>query len=102
MLRCLPLLLPILVLTGPASASPVDDPLTVVRVEGNARDGFGIHYLGGTSSYPPTGSEARAECSEYDARVDRVRCRTEVRTWFRDLAVLRDALRYARAEANGP
>lgn len=67
----------------------------VVLVEGDAANGFGIHYRDGTAIYPPTDSEAAAECSEYDTRRQRIRCRVEVRTWYRDLAVLRDALEHA-------
>ncbi|MGH3334450.1 MAG: hypothetical protein ACRDOZ_01435 [Nocardioides sp.] len=73
---------------------PPDD--TIVRVTGNAQEGFGIQRHDGTSLFPPTLSEARAECGEYDTRVARVRCRTEVRTWYRDLAHIKDALRLAR------
>jgi hypothetical protein len=69
----------------------------IVEVEGDAANGFGIHYADGTSTYPPTDSEAHAECGEYDRRVARVRCHTEVRVWYRDLADLRRALDHARS-----
>jgi hypothetical protein len=68
---------------------------TIVKVTGTAQDGFGIHYYDGSALYPPTDSEARAECLEYDHRIDRVRCRTEVRTWYADLADIKVALRWA-------
>ena len=68
---------------------------TIVRVTGDAEKGFGIHHYDGTAVYPPTVSEARAECLEHDRRVDRVRCRTEVATWYADLADLKVALRWA-------
>jgi hypothetical protein len=55
-----------------------------------------VHYDGRTVS-PPTDSEARAECNEYDEPLDRVRCRTEVRVWYRDLAATKRAIRFARA-----
>lgn len=74
---------------------PPDD--TIVRVTGNAEEGFGIQHHDGTSLFPPTLSEARAECGEYDTRVARVRCRAGVRTWYRDLADIKDALRLARS-----
>ena len=61
---------------------------TIVGVTGDRANGFEIQYYDGTADYPPTGSEARAECSEYDTRADRIRCRVEVRTWYRDLADL--------------
>ena len=84
---------------APARATVHDVPAaTVVAVEGNARDGFAIHRLDGSSSFPPTRSEARAECLEYDVHVDVVHCRTEVRVWYRDLADLKVALRYAQAQ----
>ena len=82
-----------LALTGETWVPPDD---TIVRVTGNAEEGFGIEHYDGTSLFPPTDSEARAECGEYDAGVARVRCRTEVRTWYRDLADIKDALRLAR------
>ena len=82
-----------LAMTGETWVPPDD---TIVRVTGNAQEGFGIEYHDGSALFPPTDSEARAECGEYDARVARVRCRTEVRTWYRDLADIKDALRLAR------
>lgn len=79
---------------GRVAAPPPD---TIVAVEGDKANGFGIHYYDGSALYPPTDSESRAECSEYDTRVARVRCRTEVRIWYRDLADLQQALAYAHA-----
>lgn len=79
---------------GRVAAPPPD---TIVAVEGDKANGFGIHYYDGSAIYPPTDSESRAECSEYDTRVARVRCRTEVRVWYRDLADLQQALAYAHA-----
>ena len=73
---------------------PPDD--TIVRVTGNADEGFGIEHHDGTASFPPTLSEALAECGEYDIEVARVRCRSHVKTWYRDLADIKDALRLAR------
>lgn len=72
-------------------------PDTVVSVTGDAANGFEITYYDGSGEYPPTDSEAMAECAEYDTRIDRVRCRAEIRTWYRDLATLRDALDWAYA-----
>ena len=72
---------------------PPDD--TIVQVTGNAEEGFGIRHHDGTSVFPPTLSEALAECGEYDTKWARVRCRTQVRTWYRDLADIKDALRLA-------
>lgn len=83
---------------GSAALASVDDPppgSTVVDVSGDKANGFTIEHYDGTVDYPPTVTEARAECSEYDARVERVRCRTQVRTWYHDLGVLRFALNYA-------
>lgn len=68
---------------------------TIVRVEGDAANGFGIHYYDGSALFPPTQSESRAECDEYDRRADRIRCRVQMRTWYRDLADLKQALTWA-------
>ena len=74
------------------------DPDTIVAVEGDAANGFGIHYYDGSSIYPPTDSEAAAECGEYDTLRARVRCRTKVRTWYRDLADLQRSLAWAQQQ----
>lgn len=65
---------------------------TIVKVTGNKVDGFGIYYYDGSSIFPPTDSEAYAECAEYDTRIAVVRCNTEVRIWYRDLGELKRAL----------
>lgn len=70
----------------------------IVAVEGDKANGFGISYSDGTALYPPTDSEASAECGEYDRWADRLRCRTEVRVWYRDLGELKRALAYAHAQ----
>jgi hypothetical protein len=88
------------VLGDAALASPTDDGPpgdTIIDVTGDAANGFEIYHYDGTALFPPTDSEARAECSEYDTRVARVRCRTEVRTWYGDLADLQQALDWAHA-----
>jgi hypothetical protein len=78
-----------------ADGGPPGD--TIVEVTGDAANGFEIQHYDGTALYPPTDSEARAECGEYDRRLDRVRCRVEVRTWYRDLADLQQALDWAHS-----
>ena len=78
------------------SAPGAERPI-IVEVSGDAANGFGIEYAGGGASYPPTDSEAMAECSEYDTRLARVKCRAEVRTWYRDLGDLQASLAYVRA-----
>lgn len=90
------------VVLAPATAVPVAPAVaweppgdTIVAVEGNRFDGFGIHFYDGTSLFPPTDSEALAECGEYDTEVAVATCRTEVRVWYRDLGQLKRALRYA-------
>ena len=47
---------------------PPDD--TIVEITGDAANGFEIRHYDGTSLFPPTDSEARAECSEYAPGVD--------------------------------
>lgn len=74
---------------------------TIVDITGDAANGFEIHHYDGTSLFPPTDSEAIAECGEYDRRVARVRCRTQVRTWYQDLAVTQQALDWAH-QASAP
>lgn len=78
---------------GSATADDV-----IVAVEGNAADGFGVHFHDGSAIYPPTDSEARAECGEYDTFRERVRCRAEVATWYADLRELKRSLRWALAQ----
>lgn len=70
---------------------------TIIRVEGNRYDGFGVFFHDGSAIFPPTDSEALAECEEYDTRVAVVRCKVGVRVWYRDLGQLRRALRYAHS-----
>ena len=90
---------------GPAGASDPQPGIqqgqppgdTIVHVEGDKANGFGVYYYDGSAIFPPTDSEARAECGEYDTRVARVRCRTEVRVWYRDLADLQQALNHAHS-----
>ncbi len=69
---------------------------TIVRVTGDKANGSGVFYYDGTSIFPPTDSEAHAECSEYSTRVQVVRCNTEVRVWYRDLGQLKRAINWAR------
>jgi hypothetical protein len=85
---------------GIAAVAAGDEPPrdTIVAVTGDRANGFEIEFYDGSGLYPPTDSEARAECGEYDARVDRVRCRVEVRTWYRDLGDLEQALDWAHAQ----
>jgi hypothetical protein len=85
---------------GAAALAAVDEPPgdTIVEVTGDKANGFEIQHYDGSAEFPPTDSEARAECSEYDTRVARVRCRTEVRTWYRDLGDLKQALDWAHAQ----
>ncbi len=82
-------------LAGAAGATGTTGDDVIVAVEGNAADGFGVHFHDGSAIYPPTDSEARAECTEYDTVRERVRCRTQVRTWYADLRELKRSLRWA-------
>ena len=72
-------------------------PKTIVEVGGDKANGFSIYRYDGTAEFPPTDSEARAECSEYDTRVARVRCRTEVRVWYSALGELKRSINYQQA-----
>ncbi|WP_187366723.1 hypothetical protein [Nocardioides dongxiaopingii] len=99
------LVLPLLVLAllggaaGLALAGPSSERGTrpvVVDVTGDAANGFEITYADGSQAFPPTDSESRAECGEYDTLRQRVRCRTEVRTWYRDLGDLQRSLAWVR------
>ncbi|WP_211348947.1 hypothetical protein [Nocardioides litoris] len=82
---------------GPASAALATDRPIITHVEGDPANGFTLTYADGSTLSPPTDSEAAAECSEYDTRLDRVRCRVEVRTWYRDLGDLQRSLAWVRA-----
>jgi hypothetical protein len=87
---------------GLAAAEPNEKtyephPKTIVEVTGDKWNGFGIHYYDGTEDFPPTNSEAKAECSEYSTRLERVKCRTEVRVWYRDLGDLKRSINYQQS-----
>ncbi len=85
---------------APPAAEPEAPPGdTIVEITGDATNGFAIHHYDGSVDFPPTDSEARAECAEYATRVARVRCRTEVRVWYRDLADTQQALDWAHGSA---
>ena len=80
-----------------ASAREAADRPVIVEVEGDKANGFTLVYADGSTLSPPTDSESVAECGEYDRRIDRVRCRVEVRTWYRDLGDLQRSLAWVRA-----
>jgi hypothetical protein len=81
---------------GAAADGRAPAPDTIVRITGNPAEGFGIEHYDGSSTFPPTNTEALAECREYPAAVGRARCRVKVKTWYRDLVETKKALRYAR------
>ncbi|HWM73911.1 MAG TPA: hypothetical protein VNQ53_09230 [Nocardioides sp.] len=83
--------------TAPDAAPYVPHPKTIVEVQGDKWNGFSIFRYDGSADFPPTNSEAKAECSEYDTRLDRVRCRTEVRVWYTDLGDLKRSINYQQA-----
>ncbi|MEP9381797.1 hypothetical protein [Nocardioides sp. KR10-350] len=104
-LRPLALVLPALLAFGPLAPGAADaprrivaapPPATIVRITGTAADGFGIKHYDGSWDYPPTTSEALAECEGYDTRVDTVRCRVQTRVWYRDLGRTKRAIDWAR------
>jgi hypothetical protein len=82
------------------SANAGADPpagATIVGVRGDRDTGFAIVHYDGRVDHPPTLSEGRAECGEYARRVERVRCRTGLRVWYRELGRLKRALEYAHS-----
>ena len=84
---------------GAAAWAAAGDPPpdgTIVDVSGDKYNGFTIEHYDGTVRYPPTISEAKAECDEYTNRFNRVRCRTEVIVWYRDLTRMKTSLNYAQ------
>lgn len=82
--------------SGAAPDAKAPAPDTIVKVTGNQEEGFGIEYYDGSAEFPPTDSEALAECQEYSAKVGRIRCRVEVKTWYRDLKATKRAIKYAK------
>lgn len=89
-----------LALTAAGAATeqaPRHERPVIVEVTGDAANGFEIRHSDGTDLFPPTDSEAAAECGEHDRMRQRVRCRTEVRTWYRDLGDLQRSLAWVRA-----
>ncbi len=71
---------------------------TIVDVRGDRDTGFAIVHYDGRVDHPPTLSEGRAECGEYARRVERVRCRTALRVWYRELGRLKRALDHAHSQ----
>jgi hypothetical protein len=78
---------------GVTSAPPPD---TIVAVRGNADEGYAIRHHDGTADFTPTFDEAFGECGGRRSELARVRCRTVIRTWFADLADLKQALTWAQ------
>lgn len=70
---------------------------TIVHVEGDGPNGFGVEYYDGSWEFPPTVSESMAECEEYDRRVRQFRCKVSTRTWYRALAGFQETTDYYRS-----
>ena len=83
--------------SGAEAAPYVPHAKTIVEVKGDKKNGFAIFRYDGSADFPPTDSEARAECNEYDTRVARVRCRTEVRVWYSALGDLKRSINYQQS-----
>ena len=79
--------------TGTTTTPPGD---TIVAVRGDADEGYAIRHYDGTADFTPTFAEARGECRERRTQIARARCRTLVRTWYADLADLKQALTWAQ------
>lgn len=106
--RLAALLLAVLTVGGLAATASADpstthtDPYvppaeTIVQVEGDASNGFGIRHYDGSWHYPPTDSETIAECEEYDRWIRRFRCKVSNRAWFRALEGFKHTTRYYRS-----
>jgi hypothetical protein len=83
---------------GPDPDRPSLPGHTIVKVEGDAENGFSVHRLDGSSEHPPTLSESTAECEEYDDPVRVAVCVAEVETSFEGLADVQLSLRWAEAQ----
>ena len=79
--------------TTPTTAPPGD---TIVAVRGDADEGYAIRHYDGSADFTPTFAEAHGDCRERRTQLERVRCRTLVRTWYADLADLKQALTWAQ------
>ena len=94
------LLVLVVLVAGGGLAWAADTPppgATIVAVTGNRDTGFVVAHYDGTRDFTPTVSEGVAECREHDRRVARVRCRTALRVWYRELGRLKRALDHAHA-----
>ena len=70
-------------------------PDTIVRVVGTAEEGFAIHFHDGSRPLPAHRQRGAGGVRRVRRQTARTRCWTEVRTWYRDLADLKQALRLA-------
>jgi hypothetical protein len=73
-------------------------PSTITDVSGDQEHGFSVEHYDGRVAYPPTFSEAKAECEEYRHELSVVRCKTRARVWYRDLGRMQRALEYAHSQ----
>lgn len=85
--------------TAVARAVTAPPPRTIVKVTGTKDEGFVVRRLDGSVSFPPTWSEAMAECAELSTAIQRARCTTFVRVRYADLLAIKRAIRYARSQA---
>lgn len=85
---------------GAAAWATVDDPpaaSTIVDVSGDRDHGWTIEHYDGTVSYPPTFSEAKAECNEYHREANRKRCAGQLHTRNHFLWEMKRSLNWARS-----
>lgn len=82
---------------GAAAEATTNRPpdTVVVSVRGTSALGYTVERANGGGYSTPTWSETRAECSEYQSRLNRLLCLRVERQHYAHLRVLRDSLRYA-------
>ena len=81
---------------GPRTPAPTPGRSDRRRRARDRDTGFAIVHYDGRVDHPPTLSRAGPSAG-YARRVERVRCRTALRVWYRELGRLKRALEYAHS-----